>query len=145
MVSEKQKAISVLLTARLFREMTFTSFSFMVHMSTLVKGNIKIMFSKHFVVSSLVPSDDTFHIPQPPITSDNGLSQRFRFKSVRNRIIAEKKASRNSFRKKQLVLNSVAQVLSAVFQPFPAFAGRWAYRKKNNAKNANSNANPKGS
>ena len=123
MISEKQKAISALLNAMLLSVMTFTSFSFMVHMSTLVKGNIRIMFSKHSVVSSLVSSDATFHMPQPPITSDNGLSQRLRFKSVRNRIIAKKKASRNSFRKKQLVLNPVAHVLSAAFQPFPAFTG----------------------
>ena len=123
MVNEKQKATSALLNAMPLREMTFTSFSFMVHMSTLVKGNMRIMFSKHSVVSYLVPSDEISHIPQPPITSDNGLSQRFRFKSVRNRIIAEKKVKRNSFRKMQLVLNSAIHVPSAAFHPFPAFAG----------------------
>lgn len=70
----------------------------------LVNGTIMITFSMHSVVSFCSPFTVS-QMPQPPMTFDKGFSHRFRFSSVRNKIIDVTKAKKNSFRKNALSLN----------------------------------------
>ena len=97
----------------------FPIFSPNVHMTILVNGIIIITFSIHSVVSFSSPFT-IFHMPHPPMTSDNGFIHRFQFNRVRNKIIDATKANKNSFLKYILFLNSLYHVTIAFFQPFPA-------------------------
>ena len=75
-----------------------------VHITTELNGTIMITFSMHSVVSFYSPFTVS-QMPQPPMTLDNGFIHKFRFNSVRNKIIEVTKNNRNNFRKNTLSLN----------------------------------------
>ena len=102
MLIEKINAILHLCHTIFFQP--FSIFSSNVHITTAENGTIMITFSIHSVVSFCSPFTVS-QMPQPPMTSDKGFSHRFRFSSVRNKIIDVTKASKNSFRKNTLSLN----------------------------------------
>ena len=102
MLIEKINAIFPLYHSIFFQ--LFPIFSPNVHITTAENGTIMITFSMHSVVSFCSPFTVS-QMPQPPMTFDKGFSHRFRFSSVRNKIIDVTKAKKNSFRKNALSLN----------------------------------------
>ena len=105
----------------------FPIFSSNVHITTAENGTIIITFSMHSVVSFCSPFTVS-HIPQPPMTLDNGFTHRLRFNNVRNKIINITRVNRNSFLKNTLSLNFLYHVTIALFQPSPAYVGSYAYK-----------------
>ena len=103
MLIEKMNAIFPLYHSIFFQP--FPVFSLNVHITTELNGTIMITFSMHSVVSFCSPFTVS-QMPQPPMTFDKGFSHRFRFNSVRNKIIDVTKTSKNIFRKNTLSLNS---------------------------------------
>ena len=102
MLTEKINTIFPLCHSIFFQP--FQSFSPYVHATTAENDIIMITFSMHSVVSFCSPFTVS-QMPQPPMTFDKGFSHKFRFSSVRNKIIDVTKASKNSFRKNTLSLN----------------------------------------
>ena len=88
------------------------------HITIPVNSIIRITFSMHSVVSYLSPFTVS-QMPQPPITLDNGLSHRFLFNNVRNRIILVTNANPNSFLNFPFFLNSLIHITHALFHPLP--------------------------
>ena len=80
MLTEKLNAIFPLCHSIFFQPLPI--FSSNVHITTELNGTIMITFSMHSVVSFCSPFTVS-HIPQPPMTLDNGFIHRLRFNNVR--------------------------------------------------------------